>query len=71
MMEALAGVEETDIFRYKSVQSIIAFRWGPCKQYVLRKQMMPYLGFFSAYLIFVFYILNLDEEYRIEVEEGY
>ena len=37
MAQALSDVEETDIFRYKSIQSIIAFRWGPCKQYVLRR----------------------------------
>ena len=30
-MEALAGVEETSIFGSKSVKSIVAFRWGPCK----------------------------------------
>ena len=52
------------------MQSIIAFRWGPCKRYVLLHQMMPYCGFFIAYLIYVFYILDLDEEYRLTHEEN-
>ena len=69
MIEALANVEDTSIYQCRSVQSMIAFRWVPCKRYVLRRQMMPYCGFFIAYLIYVFYILDLDEEYRMTHEE--
>ena len=63
-MEQLANVDETDIFKYRSIQAIIAFRWGASKQYVLRYQLWPYLFFFINYLTFVFYILNIDEDFE-------
>ena len=47
------------------MQSIIAFRWGPCKAYVLRRQMFPYIGYFLSYLIYVFYVMEAHEDYRI------
>jgi len=66
----LAGVEDTSIFKYKSIRSILSFRWGLTKEYVLRKQMMPYCGFFLSYLVYAFCILPLDRKFQDAEEAG-
>ena len=35
-MKALSDVEDTAIFKHESVKSIIEYRWGPCKQYIVK-----------------------------------
>lgn len=57
---ALAELKDTNIFAFKSVRAIISFRWETTRQYVLRKQMLPYVGFFSTYLIYALYILDIN-----------
>jgi len=42
----------------------VSFRWGLTKSYVLRKQMLPYCGFFLSFLIYAFVILPYDRNFR-------
>ena len=69
-MQALADVDDRSIFSCRAVQSIIAFRWGPCKAFVLRRQMLPYTVYFLSYLIYVFFIMEKRIDYKIESIEG-
>ena len=70
MMQALADVDDRSIFSCRAVQSIIAFRWGPCKAFVLRRQMLPYTIYFLSYLIYVFFIMEKRIDYKNESIEG-
>lgn len=68
--EALSEMDETDIFGYRAVQAIVNFRWGITKNYVLKKQMLPYICFFTTYLIYVFILFDMDQQNEEAVDEG-
>ena len=57
------------IFKFLSIQAIINFRWGITKDYVLRKQMLPYIGFFLSYLVYVIWIFDMDQNFDKETDE--
>ena len=59
-VDALANVQDLSIFKHKSIQAIINFRWSLAKRYVMFFQLMPYCLYFIIYLIYALVIFDLD-----------
>ena len=61
-VDALSQVEDMSIFKHKSIQAIINFRWKLAKRYVMLFQMIPYCLYFIIYLIYAIVIFDIDQE---------
>ena len=59
-VDKLSYVQDLEIFKYKSIQAIINFRWKLAKRYVMIFQLIPYCVFFTLYIIYAIVIFDLD-----------
>ena len=66
LMLALNDVKDTKIFKSTSIQAILRYRWTDTFDYVVKRQLLPYMGFFSVYMFYAIYSLAREIKWQTE-----
>jgi len=66
LIDALKNVKSTNIFKNKSIQAILRYRWTETYSFVLWYQLLEYSIYFAVYMFYAIFSLKKEHEWKTE-----